>query len=227
MKKSLLLSIVVALSIATLASGCETNNQSGISGTQQESISGTEETLTLSKKQLEISIGDKITLICSDESGDVEWKSSDISVATVDTKGEVTAVGTGTCVITASIGERTAETNVTVEKKKPNLRAIYEKYGSTASYVKIASDDSYIIVDTNPYDSVQERLTYTDNTPKYAVNAMRKINADLGLPSSLLEEMGNTTALDGKQSETFENAGVKVTWRYSKKTGLEVMYSLL
>ncbi len=50
MKKSILLSIVVALSISTLASGCETNNQSGISGTQLESISGTEETLTLSKK---------------------------------------------------------------------------------------------------------------------------------------------------------------------------------
>lgn len=227
MKKSLLLSIVVALSVATLASGCETNNQSGLSNAQQESISDSEETLTLSKKQLEINVGDKITLICSDESSDVEWKSSDISVATVDSHGEVTATGTGTCVITASIGERTAETNVTVENKKPDLRAIYEEFSSTASYIEIASDDSYIIVDTNPYNSVQERLTYTDDTPKRAVNAMSKINNELGLPSSLLEEMGNTTALDGKQSETFESAGVKVTWRYSKKTGLEVMYLLL
>ncbi|MBP3250944.1 MAG: Ig-like domain-containing protein [Ruminococcus sp.] len=47
------------------------------------------------------------------DAADFQWSSSDESVATVDAKGTITAVGKGTCVITAVNGKTTYKINVT------------------------------------------------------------------------------------------------------------------
>ena len=47
------------------------------------------------------------------DAADFKWSSSDESVATVDAKGTITAVGKGTCVITAVNGKTTYKINVT------------------------------------------------------------------------------------------------------------------
>ena len=60
----------------------------------------------------------------------VTWSSSDTSVATVDQAGLVTAVGTGTAAITASVGRTSASAGITVTAVAPSDRdvlvALYE-----------------------------------------------------------------------------------------------------
>ena len=45
----------------------------------------------------------------------IEWSSSDESVAIVDNNGKITGVGGGTCVITATVGKKSAEIAVKVD----------------------------------------------------------------------------------------------------------------
>ncbi len=51
----------------------------------------------------------------ADTTDTITWKSSNTAVATVDTAGKVTAVATGTAIITATAGSKSATCNVTVE----------------------------------------------------------------------------------------------------------------
>ena len=101
---------------------------------------------------------------------------------------------------------------------KPNFEEIYYEYCSS-SWASCASDGTYLRVDTNPYDFDDEGLYYIE-----AYYAIEKINAELGLPESLLEEMVNTTGNMGKQSRVYEK--LEVTWSYHPDKGLEVMYIL-
>ena len=101
---------------------------------------------------------------------------------------------------------------------KPNFEEIYFEYCSS-SWASYASDGTYLRVDTNPYDFDDEGLYYIE-----AYYAIEKINAELGLPESLLEEMVNTTGNMGKQSRVYDK--VEVTWSYHPDRGLEVMYIL-
>lgn len=63
-------------------------------------------------------IGDRIQLVASNGStgipATIVWRSSDVSVATVDELGFVTAVGDGTATITAEGGGMVGSTTVTV-----------------------------------------------------------------------------------------------------------------
>lgn len=98
--------------------------------------------------------------------------------------------------------------------RTPNLKTLYKKY-CQSSYATLADDGSYLLIDTNPYD-------IEDDFDADANNAIIKINKELGLPDSLIEDMNKTRALDGKQSEDFKK--INVTWRYHPDKGLEVIY---
>ena len=101
--------------------------------------------------------------------------------------------------------------------KGPDLQKMYDDY-CTSIWSDIASDGSYLTIDTDPYDS-SGRLEYSD-----AYYAIIAVNKALGLPDSLLDDMGDTTASDGKQSRVFKDAGVTVNWAYSNYRGFEVTY---
>lgn len=82
---------------------------------------GKKETQTIPKLSSDALIIDKLAVtLKSNETAqlmankDVKWVSSNPKVATVDANGKVTAVGTGTAVITAVAGSDTATCNVTV-----------------------------------------------------------------------------------------------------------------
>ena len=67
----------------------------------------------------ELSIGESFTIAATvlpsnATDPNVQWRTSDETVATVSSSGEVTAVGVGSCVITASVGEVEAACEVTV-----------------------------------------------------------------------------------------------------------------
>lgn len=76
--------------------------------------------ISISESQLSLLVGNSITLT-TNPSSNVTWSSSNPSVATVS-NGTVTAVGDGTTIITATLGNKKANCNVLV--RKPNQYTI-------------------------------------------------------------------------------------------------------
>jgi len=105
-----------------------------------------------------------------------------------------------------------------VGEKGPNFKNLYNEYCSS-TWADVGSDGSYLSIDTNPYDYDDDGLAYPE-----AYTAITEVNKALGLPDSLISEMGRTTGADGKQSETFSEQGVSVSWKYHPDNGLEVTY---
>ena len=102
---------------------------------------------------------------------------------------------------------------------KIDFKNIYDEY-YVAEWARVGSDNSYLSIDTNPYD-------YEDYYIVEADTAIEKINRALGLPESLNEEMGLTTWSMGRQKETYTSIGVTVSWSYHPDKGLEVTYKLI
>ena len=102
---------------------------------------------------------------------------------------------------------------------KINFQSIYDEY-CQSTWAEIADDNSYLYVDTNPYD-------FEDDNFIEAYYAIEKINNALGLPSSLFKSMGETSSIDGRQTETYEDLKIEVTWKYHPDYGLEVTYKKL
>ena len=85
-------------------------------------------------------------------------------------------------------------------------------------WASVGSDGSYLTIDTNPFDEEDTGVAYSE-----AYDAIEVINEELGLPESLMEQMGATTGLMGRQSASYDN--VDVSWSYHPDTGLVVTYS--
>lgn len=148
------------------------------------------------------------------EKAEVTWKSSNESVALVDDHGKIEAVGDGSCTISVSAGGKSDTLSVTV-KTGPDFNQLFTDCELDSEWATVGSDGSYLKIDTNPYDEDD----YTDYAAFFSIYA---INEKLGLPDSLAEKMEQTSALDGRQSETYED--VTVSWKYHPDYGLEVTY---
>ena len=145
-----------------------------------------------------------------------EWKSSDEKVATVSSVGQVKAIGSGKCTITLEIDGEKGMVEVFV---MPDLKELYSEHCSSV-WATVGSDGSYLEIDTNPYN----RDNYSDSS---AISAIITVTEELGLPDSLISSMSSTTALMGRQSETFDDLGIKVEWAYHPDNGLEVIYRVV
>lgn len=107
-------------------------------------------TITLSETTLTMTVGDTETLEAetSDDSS-VTWSTSDKTIADVNSRGRVTAMGAGEATITATSGEATATCKVTV-KAKPviTISGLQEtatvERGQTITLTATASDSSAI-----------------------------------------------------------------------------------
>ncbi len=78
--------------------------------------------LTLNKSKVSLYEGETYTLKATitpenATKNTVKWKSSDKKVATVNSKGKITAKGIGTCKVTASAGDKSVKITITVSKK--------------------------------------------------------------------------------------------------------------
>ena len=73
---------------------------------------------------------------------DIEWSSSDDTIATVDSEGIITAVGTGSCVITAYLAEEEAENDLTVIVKEAVSE--YDQIKSLTEGLESASSDEVL-----------------------------------------------------------------------------------
>lgn len=147
-----------------------------------------------------------------------KWESSDDKVATVTQEGEVTAVGKGYCTVDLAISGVHHRCNITVERDGIDLKDIYKEIGGEGYYCKLANDESYLEIDTNPND--EEFYLKDDEGAEYVVKA----NKALGLPDSVTIKMSQTRALDGRQTETYED--ITVSWTYHPDHGLDVLYEV-
>ena len=81
--------------------------------------SGGDVTITLSETTLELTVGESEPLVATASDGSsVTWSSDNESVATVSSRGSVTAQGEGSATITAKSGDVTATCAVTVKAKE-------------------------------------------------------------------------------------------------------------
>lgn len=148
---------------------------------------------------------------------EVTWTSSDEKVATVK-NGKVTAKGEGDCEITVETKNgKTDVCDVEVLPAGPDLQAIYDEHCSY-EYAHIASDGSYLSIDTNPDDDED----YIDFEAYYALQAVVEA---LELPESVMNNMEQTRAIDGMQSYSTDE--LYITWSYHPDNGLEVNFNLV
>lgn len=85
------------------------------------------------------------------------------------------------------------------------------------SWCEIASDGTWMKLDTNPYNLDD----YMNSTAWYKI---KSVLSDLGFPSSVSEEMNETRAMDGRQSASTDK--YEVTWTYHPDNGLEAMFKI-
>lgn len=83
--------------------------------------------IKLNKTKKTLNVGETFTLKLSGTSKTVTWKSSKKSVATVSSKGKVTAKKAGTATITATCSGKTYKCKITVKDKELDSKEIYAK----------------------------------------------------------------------------------------------------
>lgn len=107
-----------------------------------------------------------------------------------------------------------------VESAKAKLEEAYNTCceGARIVYAKLGYDRMSLTIDTDPYD------TGYSSCEDDAIAAIQAINLYLSLPSSLLDKMSSTRALDGTQTQ---NCGTyTATWNYHPDNGLKVIYEV-
>lgn len=185
-----------------------------IRGTQARSI-------TLNKDSITVKVGEIANLAFTIDPSDtkdktVTWTSSNESIAKVN-DGTISGINEGDCTITVKTKNGKTDTcSVVVTPAGPNLQAIYNEY-CTSTFASIASDGSYLSIDTNPID-------IDDYADQDAFSAIVAINEALELPESVLNKMGQTRAMDGIQS--YSTSELDIDWTYHPNRGLEVNYTI-
>ena len=177
--------------------------------------------ITLNKKDISVKVGETASLTYTINPTDtkdknVAWESSNDTIAQV-TNGTITGVNEGECEITVSTkSKKTDMCIVTVLPAGPDLLGLYNDFCSD-SYATIATDGSYLNIDTNPSDK--------DDYMDYAAYiAITSINEALELPESVLNRMNQTRSMDGIQ--TYSTDDLDISWTYHPNRGLEVNYTL-
>ncbi len=101
--------------------------------------------------------------------------------------------------------------------KAPNLKDIAEKVNCGTYYCDVATDGSYLKLDTNP-------LNLDDYSSSSAYDIMKRINSELNLPQSINEKIASTRAIDGRLKEEYDD--LEISWTYHPDKGLEILYEI-
>lgn len=104
---------------------------------------------------------------------------------------------------------------ISLINKRPSFTNVYIEY-LDSKYAEVADDDSWLRIDTNPYD-------IDDYYSEDGVNQLETAIEKLKLPSTLAEEMYETRAMDGRQEKSYN--GINVSWTYHPSQGIEVLFT--
>lgn len=98
----------------------------------------------LNKKAVTITIGNTAELFVKNTTKTVKWSSSNKAVAKVDADGEVTAKKAGKAKITAKVGKKKYQCNVTVPKQYISSKSVFIQKGSKQklNVYGVSKDDS-------------------------------------------------------------------------------------
>lgn len=184
--------------------------------------------ITLNVKELTITEGETGYLKYTIDPGDtkdktVKWTSSNESIATVN-EGDVVAINEGSCEITVTTTNGKTDTcTVIVEAHIPNFKEMYASYDSK-DWCDIASDGSYMKIDTNPDDVDGDDIWLYYEAFLDADEFIESVNSALGFSAAMKEKMDTTSWSMGRQTQ--ENDRYIVSWTYHPDKGLEVMYEV-
>ena len=215
MKKSITLLLVFVMMFSVFAS----TSTITASAKTKIKLSKTSITLTLGKSKTI-----KLSGLTKKQAKKVKWKSANKKIATVS-KGKITSKNVGTTKITATYKGKKYKCKVLV---RPNFKKLYDKYCSP-EVAKVASDNSYLSLDSDPYDLGENEDEYEDEWLYYNDlfdDNIKAINKALGVPDSILEKMDYTSSSMGRQTVYYKNKGFYITWTYHPYYGLEVQYYL-
>lgn len=157
-----------------VSSMAETNEADAVASdmnVKKASVSATEVALDTTTKALEPGGSFKLTptLTPSNTTDTVAWTSSDNDVATVTEDGTVTAVKTGSAVITATAGSVKAECTVTVSNTHAINVTVNNKTTGIYAFKNVVitkQEDGTYLVRMQGVDSVRDYIAFADGTAK-------------------------------------------------------------
>ena len=123
------------------------------------------ESVTVSPETLTLTVGETETLTATvlpdnATSKDVQWSSSDESIATVSSKGVVTAVKAGTAAITATAGGKSATVTITVEAEEIAVTGVTLNKTS----VSVAEEETVTLKATvSPSNATNKTVTWSSS----------------------------------------------------------------
>ena len=166
------------------------------------------DTITLNRAVLALDVGGKETLKVNEETTETcAWSSSDPAVVTVSDTGEVTAVATGSAVITAKVGSAEATCSVTV-KAAEGSDTTGSTTGSTTGNTTATVDVSKLTITATSEGGYEGDLASTSETGVFEMSAKAGEVWTLGLKGT---DASVTWAMDGDSNGVCKLEGAKVT----------------
>ncbi len=134
---------------------------------------------TITPSSATLLVGDSIDLSASENSGTIDWSSSNTNVATVDSNGKVTAVGTGNATITGT----------DTEGKEGSCTITVENLNITESSVDIPIGESVTLhanakADWSASDTAKVKLTPSEDGTSCVVEALSGANSSVTITAS-------------------------------------------
>lgn len=121
--------------------------------------------IKINKSFLNLKAGETYTLKITGTKSKISWSSSNKEIASVSSKGKVTAKAIGTAIITAKIGSKKCTCRVTVEDSLTNEKAV-----KNITYVEAETDCGFVAIVTNENNvnvhAEIEVVFYDDNEKK-------------------------------------------------------------
>ncbi len=161
--------------------------------------------VTLDVTEKSVATGESFTLTATVEPSDatdktVTWSSDNATVATVDSDGKVTAVGTGSAVITAAAGGKTATCTVTVtvpvDTETSTTEKINEDGSKTVTVVQKKTNE-----DGTSSETRKETITSADGNKvsESETVVIKDESGNIKSTTSTVDE--TTTSADGTKTE--------------------------
>lgn len=166
--------------------------------------------IQLSQNSLSLKVGEKATLTATVSPSNatdktVRWSSSQVSVATVSNAGQVTAIGNGTTVITATAGNKSAKCTVTVQD---GVIAVESVSLSEESLTLDEGETATLVVTILPEDATDKTVSWSSSNSSVAT-------VSNGIVTAVKEGIATITATAGGKSAqctiTVKKAFVAVT----------------